>query len=77
MAIPFRPLHPSHRIRIRNRPGCAAHHAAQVIRDHIMVADALTLPMNAVQQLDQFHRFDRQSGLFPHLANYAGQKRLA
>ena len=77
MAIPLRPLHPAHRIRIRGRLQFPAHHAAQVVRDHIMVADALALPMNAVQQLDQFHRFDRQPGLFPHLANYPRQQRFA
>ena len=29
---------------------CAAHHAAQIIGNHVMVADALAIAMNAVQQ---------------------------
>ena len=73
MAVPLRPLHPAHRIRIGSRLQSAAHHAAQVIRDHVMVADALALAMNAIQKLNQFNRFDRQPGLFPHLADHPAQ----
>ena len=90
VAVPLRPLHPAHRIRIRGRLQLPARHAAQVVGNHIVVADALALAMNAVQQLDQFDRLNRSARSLPsprapprpasdfaHFKHAAGQRPLA
>ena len=67
MAVPFRPFHPAHRVGVGGRPNVPPVTPAQVIRDHVVVANPLAVAMNAVEEFDEFHRLDDQPGLFASL----------
>ncbi len=77
MAVPLRTLHPPHCVCIGGCAQFSARHAAQIIGDHVVVADALALAMNPVENLNQFNRLHLQPGFFPHFARNPGGQRLA
>jgi hypothetical protein len=77
VAVPLGSLDPADSFRVRSRKQIATGYAAKIIRDDVMVADALADQVNAVEELNQLYRLDDQAGLFTHLADYAGGERLA
>ena len=77
MAVPLRALHPAHRVGIGSSAQFAAGHAAQIIGDHVVVADAALLAVNAVEQLNQFDGFHLEAGFLAHFARNSFDKRFA
>lgn len=69
MAVPFHALNPSHGIRIRCGAKLSSGNAAEVVGDHIVIADAAFVAVNTLEEFDQIEAFDFQSSFF---ANFAG-----
>src|SRR5665213_1372322 len=55
----------------------SAHDAAQIIRDHIMVADAVSIAINSIQQLNQLDWSNNQPRLLTHFADHGLGEQLA
>jgi hypothetical protein len=77
VAVPLRALDPANCIGVRGSEQFTADDATEVIGNHIMVADAAVLTVDAVEEFDQFDGFDEEAGLFPDLADNAGGEGLA
>ena len=58
MAIPLGPLDPAYGIRIGGCQQRAAHDTAQIVRNHIVVADPVPIAMDAVEEFDELNRLD-------------------
>ena len=71
MAVPLSAFYPANRGSIGGSRERAAHHPAEVICDHVVVADPAFLAIDAIQQLDELYRFHKQPGIFLNLADHS------
>ena len=71
MAVPFGALDPTDGGSVRGGVELAAGDAAKIVGDDVVIADALTLAMNAVEEFYKFDGLDVEAGFFAHFANNA------
>ena len=76
MTIPFGSLDPADGIGVRGGAQLAAGDTAEVVGDDVVIADALTLAMNAVEKLDELDGLDVEAGFFADFAHCAGGERF-
>src|SRR6266540_1004594 len=60
---------PGHRFRVGGRAGLPGHVGAEIIQDHVVVADRPLFPEDAVEDGEQLPRLDPEAGLLRHLAH--------
>src|SRR5580698_4751242 len=77
VAVPLGALYPADRVGVGGGLQFPAGDATKVVRDHIMVPDAVAVAMDSIQEFDQLDRLDPQPGLFVDLADNAGGESFA
>src|SRR5580693_309793 len=76
MAVPLGAFDPAHGVSIRSGTQLAAGNATQVVGDDIVVANAATLAVNAVEKLNEFDDFDIKPGFLLYFARNSVEQRL-
>ncbi len=77
MAIPLGALDPTDRGSVRSGAQLAAGDAAKVVGDDVVIADALALAMNAVQEFNEFDGLDVEAGFLADFAHGSGREGFA
>src|SRR5579863_5693221 len=71
MAFPLGALDPANIVGVRGCLHGSADHAAQVVGNDVVVADALAVAVDAVEQFDEFDRLDDKPGFLQGFAGHS------